>query len=96
MDIMKLMKQAQKLKKVQKEISKTVIEHNADGVALSITGAGELKNFQISDELFDKGKGEVEKTVAVVISSVLKKQQDLQKEKVKEVVGGLKLPDIFT
>ena len=96
MDIMKLMKQAQKFKKIQKEISKTVIEHNADGTALSITGGGELKNFQISSILFDKGKDEIEKAVAAAIITVLKKQQDLQKEKVKEIMGGLKLPDILS
>ena len=96
MDIMKLMKQAQKFKKIQKEISKTVIEHNADGSALSITGAGELKNFQISSRLFDKGKDEIEKAVTTIIITCLKKQQDLQKEKVKEIMGGLKLPDILS
>lgn len=95
MDMMKLMKQAHKLKKVQKELSNTVISDTYNGVALTITGSGAVKKLEISEELFDKGIKEVEKSVKQVIHNCLKKQQDMQKETAKAAMGGLKLPDIF-
>ncbi len=95
MDMMKLMKQAHKLKKVQKELSNAVISDSQNGVNISITGSGAVKKLEISTELFDKGKTEVEKSVKQVIHNCLKKQQEMQKEKAKAAMGGLKLPDML-
>jgi DNA-binding protein YbaB len=92
MDIMKLMKQASKLKKVQKEITQAVVQDEINGVKLAMNGAGDIKNFEISQGVFDKGKNEVERAVMSVISACLKKQQDIQKEKAKEALGGINIP----
>jgi len=95
MDIMKLMKQAQKLKKVQKEISNAIITEETDGVKVSITGAGVVKSFVISRELYDRGKDQVEIAAARAMAACLKKQQDIQKEKAQEAMGGMNLPRMF-
>ena len=92
MDIMKLMKQASKLKKIQKEIAHIIVQDELDGVKLTISGDGDVKNFEISDGVFEKGKAEVEKIVTKIIKSCLKKQQDVQKEKAKEALGGMNIP----
>ena len=94
MDIMKLMKQAKKLKKLQKEISNIILESEVNGAKLSITGDGEVRGLTISEELYDKGKKEVEKAVIRAISSCLKKQLDSQKEIAKQVLKGINLPKI--
>lgn len=94
MDIMKLMKQAKNLKKLQKEISNTVLESEVNGAKLSISGDGQVKNLKISEELFNRGKEEVEKTIIRVINSCLKKQLDSQKEIAKQALKGINLPKI--
>jgi DNA-binding protein YbaB len=94
MDIMKLMKQASKLKKVQKEITQAVVHDEVQGVKLSIDGGGSVKNFEIAQEAYEKGLAEVEQAVKAVISSCLKKQQDMQKEKAKQAMGGLNIPGL--
>ena len=95
MDIMKIMKQAHKLKKVQKEIAKMVITDGADGATLTITGDGDVKSLKISEELYASGRENVEKTVSKALALCLKKQQELQKEKAKEAMGGMGLPDML-
>ncbi|MFW6134609.1 MAG: YbaB/EbfC family nucleoid-associated protein [Elusimicrobiota bacterium] len=95
MDIMKLMKQAKKLKKVQKEINKKKIEEQVNGAKLSITGGGKLNSLEISDDLWAKGKSEVENAVSRAIEACMSKQQDLQKKMAKDAMGGMKLPDMF-
>lgn len=94
MDIKKLMKQAKDLKKLQKEISNTILESEVNGAKLSISGTGEVKNLTISEQLYNKGKAEIEKAVIRVINSCLKKQIDLQKEKAKQALKGINLPKI--
>ncbi|GEM_PF-2600400 len=88
MDVMKLMKQAGKLKKAQKKIAKQVIEEEVDGAVLRISGDGKVKNFEISQELYDKGKKNIEKATLIAVKSCLKKQQDIQKNMAKEAMGG--------
>lgn len=95
MDMMKLMKQAQKLKKVQKEIEKTVVTEALDGASLSITGGGTVKNFAISEELYAAGREGLEKSITKLIAATLKKQQEMMKEKGKEAMGGMGLPDML-
>lgn len=95
MDIMKLMKQAQKLKKMQSEISNCTVEDEIGGAKLILSGSGKVKNFSISNELYEKGKNEIEKAAAEVIGSCFKKQVDLYKDKAKDAMGGMNLPDIL-
>jgi len=95
MDIKKLMKQAKDLKKLQKEISNTILESEVNGAKLSISGTGEVKSFIMSKELYNKGKEEIEKAIFKVITSCLRKQLDLQKEKAKQALKGINLPKIW-
>ncbi|MBN2407878.1 MAG: YbaB/EbfC family nucleoid-associated protein [Elusimicrobia bacterium] len=94
MDIMKLMKQAQKLKKLQKEISNLEITADSQGARLVISGAGQVKKFEITQELYDSGREKLQSSIAGLVESCLKKQQDLQKEKAKEAMSGLNIPGL--
>ena len=95
MDIMKLMKQAQKFKKAQKEIAKIVVTDGVDGASLSITGEGAVRSLTISEELYAGGRENLEKTLAKAVGICLKKQQELQKEKAKELMGGMGIQDML-
>jgi DNA-binding protein YbaB len=95
MDIMNLMKYASKFKQVQNDIKSTVVEDEINGIKLAVTGSGEVKEFKISQQIFDRGKEEVERTASKVIESCLKKVQNMQIEKAKKALGGVSLPDIF-
>lgn len=91
MDIMKLMKQAQNLKKMQGELAKCTIDDEVDGVKLTLSGSSEVKKFEITQELYNSGKEAVEKATARVINSSLKKLMDLYKKKAKDAMGGIDL-----
>ncbi|MDA3792688.1 MAG: hypothetical protein PF545_03400 [Elusimicrobia bacterium] len=90
--MMKLMKQAGKLKKAQKKINKQTIVNKSNGATLVLTGGGKVKSFQISEQLYEQGKDAVESAATEVIKGVLKKQQDIQKNMAKEALGGMNLP----
>ena len=92
MDIMKLMKQAGKLKKAQKKINKQLIVKETNGAKIILSGSGELKNVEISEGLYEQGKSAVESAVNSALSGALKKQQELQKDMAKEALGGMNLP----
>ncbi|MFC2061034.1 YbaB/EbfC family nucleoid-associated protein [Elusimicrobiota bacterium] len=91
MDIMKMMKQAQKLKKLQKEMEKKTVSDEISGASLSLNGAGSVKEFKISQELVNSGKDNIETAVKNVIDSCLKKHLDLQKDMAKDAMGGMDL-----
>ncbi len=94
MDIMKLMKQAKNLKKIHGEISKCSVEDEVAGAKLVLSGSGKVRNFEITDELYNKGKEAVENSTAKVIDSCIKKQVELYKDKAKEAMGG-NIPDFL-
>ncbi len=87
--MMKMMKQAQKMKKMQKEIARTVVTEDSGGVVVAVTGDGKVKNLAITEELYQQGRVAVEKAVSKTVEKCLKKQQDVQKEKAKEAMGGM-------
>ena len=91
MDIMKLMKQAKELKKMQGDIAKTTVEAEVDGASVVLSGKGTVMNFAISEDLYEKGKSSVETATAKAFDECLKKQMDLYKEKAKAAMGGLDL-----
>lgn len=96
MDIMKLMKQSKNIKKLQNEISNAEVSEEINGAKLILSGKGNVKDFEISEELFLKGRTEVEKTIEDVIVSCLKKQLDLYKSKVKDVMGGIDISSFMS
>ena len=91
MDIMKLMKQAQNLKKMQKEVSKSIIQEEVNGAKLVITGSGDVKSFEISQELYSQGPEQISQAAAKVIDTCFKKQMDLYKSMAKDAMGGMDL-----
>jgi DNA-binding protein YbaB len=91
MDIMKLMKQAKNIKKMQGDIAKTTVEAEADGASVVLSGQGVVKSFTLSDELYEKGRSAVETATMKAFDECLKKQMDLYKEKAKAAMGGLDL-----
>ena len=95
MDIMKIMKQAQQFKKMQKEIESMVIEEERNGAKITLTGNGTVKNFSISEELYKKGREATEKAVKETVSACYKKQVEIYKNKAAEMMGGMNLPDMF-
>ena len=89
MDVKKLMKQASKFKKVQKELKKATVEEEIDGIRLVISGTGKVKDFEIPEEKMGSPKKYLETTIRAVIESCLKKQSDMQQQKAKEAMGGM-------
>ena len=67
----------------------SIVTENLDGASLSITGGGVVKKLTISEELYETGRENVEKTITRLMSATMKKQQDMMKEKGKEVMGGM-------
>jgi DNA-binding protein YbaB len=95
MDIMKLMKQAKNLKKMQDEITKCEVEDDVEGACLVLSGSGDVKSFKISQELYDKGREAVEAATKKVIASCFKKQIDLYRQKAKDAMGGVDVMGMF-
>lgn len=95
MNLFNLMKHAKDLKKIQNEISATIIEDEIDGAKLTLNGKGEVKNFEITQDRYDKGKEETQKAIAKVIESCYKKQVNLYKEKATKMLGGINLSDML-
>lgn len=91
MDIMKMIKQANNLKKMQKDIAKCSVSDNIDGANMTLGGTGEVKSIEIEQQLYDKGKNAVEDAVKKVVNSCIKKQMDLYKQKAKDAMGGVDL-----
>ncbi len=89
MDIRKLMKQAGKIKKVQKELKKAVVKEEVNGISLSVTGDGKVKDFRIPDEVIKDSGANLEKDIKNLIEICLKKQSALQQEKAKQAMGGM-------
>ncbi len=92
MGMMDFMKQAGKLKKMQRDIDKTKIDVDTKGISITITGGGKVKKVSMSEELYNSGRRSVEKEINEAVTQCFKKQQDVQKTKAKEVMGGMNLP----
>jgi DNA-binding protein YbaB len=91
MDIMKLMKQAKNIKKMQSDIAKMTVEAEEEGAKLVLTGNGTVKSFEISESLYQKGREHIERAATTAIDTCLKKQMELYKQKAKDAMGGLDL-----
>ncbi len=87
-ELRKLQKQA---KDIQKQLAKTHIEAEENGVIVIINGKQEVLEVKIAEENNQDSK-KLEKTLVKVFNKALKKSQEVGAEKMKAVMGDLGLP----
>lgn len=93
-----LMKQAQKMQadmqKAQEELASLEVEGSAGGgmVKVVMTGRHELKKVSIDPEVFDDDREMVEDLVAAAVNDAVRRVEELSKEKMSSMAGGMGLP----
>ena len=87
MDQAKMMMQ---VKKLQKELAKTIVEVEAGEVIVQITGEQKLKNVKINPEMIDLGDiEELETWVEEAVKQAIAESQQLAADKMKPMMGSL-------
>lgn len=89
-DMYKLQKQA---KKIKKELQRTHIEAEEEGVSVTINGEQEVLEVKISDEAAQDRK-KMEKNLVVCFNKAVKKSQQIGAEMMQEVMGGMNFPGL--
>ena len=86
-------KQLMKLKKIQKELSKEVVEVEAgDGaVKIQITGEQKVKKVTVDPEKTDDTQ-KLEKWLESAITQAITKSQQVAADKMKDATGGMNIP----
>lgn len=86
-------KQLMKLKKIQKELSKEVVEVEAgDGaVTVQITGEQKVKKITINPDAMDD-KDKLEKWLESAVTQAITKSQQVAADKMKSATGGMNIP----
>lgn len=92
MGMMDFMKQAGKLKKVQRDINKTKIDVDTKGISITVTGGGKVKKVSMSEDLYNSGRRSVEKEIKKAVTKCFKEQKKVQKSKAQEAMSGMDLP----
>lgn len=87
-DLRKLQKQA---KTIQKELEKTHIEAEVEGIVVIINGKQEVQDVRIPDEMLTDSK-QLNQNLIKAFNKALQKSQEIGAEKMKAVMGGLGLP----
>lgn len=93
-----LMKQAQKMQadmqKAQEELASLEVEGSAGGgmVKVVMTGRHELKKVSIDPEVFDDDREMAEDLVAAAVNDAVRRVEELSKEKMSSMAGGMGLP----
>jgi len=100
--MMEMMRQARdlqkKMKKVQKRVEKTEITATAgDGlVTVVVNGKLHVRSVQIEPSLISRGDvRQVQQLVTDAVNAALAKAQEIMAEEMKQVTGGLNMPDMF-
>ncbi|MEE9586934.1 MAG: YbaB/EbfC family nucleoid-associated protein [Hyphomicrobiaceae bacterium] len=98
-DLMSMMKQAQELQanvqRMQDELAEMEIAGSAGGGLVSVTlnGKGEMRGIEIDKSLLNPGEGEIlEDLIVAACQDARVRCDELMKEKMSEVTGGLPLP----
>ncbi len=101
MDMAKLLTQFQKMqgdmKKIQKEIAKEKVTGSSGGGMVEVTINGKLEVVDIKIEkklLEEKDKEMLEDLVLAAVNKALLKAQQLAKERMGRLAGGLNIPGI--
>ena len=99
MDMAKLLRQFQKMqgdiKKIQKEIAKEKVTGSSGGgmVEVTVNGKFEVINVQIEKKLLEEKDAEMlEELVLAAVNKAILKAQQLAKEKMGQLTGGLNIP----
>jgi len=98
-DVMKLLRQFQKIqgemKKVQEEIAKEEVIGSSGGgmVEVTINGKFEVVDIRIEKKLLKGDDAEMlEDLILAAVNSAMSKVQELIKERLGQITGGLQLP----
>ncbi|MCK4618115.1 YbaB/EbfC family nucleoid-associated protein [Candidatus Aerophobetes bacterium] len=98
-DVMKLLRQFQKIqgemKKVQEEIAKEEVTGSSGGgmVEVTINGKFEVVDVRIEKKLLKGDDAEMlEDLILAAVNSAMSKVQELIKERLGQITGGLQLP----
>ena len=98
-DLMSMMKQAQqlqaKVQQLQEELAETEISGVAGGgmVRVTLNGKGEMRGLRIDPSLLKPDEGEIiEDLIVAAHQDARTRCDELMKEKMGEVTGGLPLP----
>lgn len=104
MNIQQIMKQAQKMQKkmeeIQAQVAKEVVEASAGGgmVTVKVNGNQELVEITIEKSVVDPEDVEMlQDLIVAAVNEGIKKSQELVKEKMSAITGGmgLNLPGMF-
>lgn len=93
-DIKQLMKLQQQAKQIQSKLENLHIESEVGGVTVVIDAAMNIIDIQISDEAWSQGKKHVEVSLKEASQKAMKKAQQVAAENMKDVMGGLGLPNM--
>lgn len=87
-DMYKLQKEAKKLKK---ELAKTHISAEEDGIKVVVSGEQEVINFEIQNEDLLKDVTKLNASLTKATNKAFKKAQQIAADKMKPLMGGLGL-----
>lgn len=84
-----------KMKKLKEELSREIFEGTAHGITVKMSGDMELKEVKIDPKEVDPNNvGKLERNVKDATARALKEAKDGAAKKMKEVSGGMGLPNI--
>jgi nucleoid-associated protein EbfC len=87
-----------KMKKVQKRVEKSEITAtSADGrVTVVMSGKLNVRRIELEPSLLQEGNVRaLQDTITSVVNAAIDKAQEMMAEEMKEVTGGLNMPDLF-
>ena len=84
-DMYKLQKEA---KKIKKELAKTHVSAEADGVKVVVNGEQQVLSVEIIDESILGDAKKMEKAFVEATNRAMKKAQEVAAEKMKAIMGG--------
>ena len=100
-DFMKMLKQARKLQtqmqEVQEEISNKELEASAGGgmVTAKVSGKKELVSLKIDPQVASEDPEMIEDLVVAAVNEAMRRVDDLIKEEMGKITGGLPMPGMF-
>lgn len=97
-----LMQRAQemqrKMRQVQADLKKRTVQGESGGgmVKVFVSGQQEILKIEIDPEVVDaKDVGMLEDLVLVAVKSAMEKSQELSREEMSRVTGGISVPGLF-
>jgi DNA-binding YbaB/EbfC family protein len=100
-DFTKILKQAKKMQEqmqqMQEELGEKEVEATAGGgmVTAVVNGKKELVSMKIDPEVISEDAEMIEDLVVAAVNEAMKKVDELVKEEMGKMTGGLPLPGIF-